>query len=251
MSHFYNVSEIKKQKEREQKRLLNLPKYIKTTELALVVHRAVDHVKAQGVGIAVVQTAQSAQTGTNSNGRIPPKELKYGWDYKDLVHHNARTAQRAQMLALVYGLGSALGTVERNQREEFIMNMSEVDGNLPVRKMEVLCESEAVVGIVNHHLENEPESFGEVLCKEDLSVIKRIVSKARKLKRRDVEVVVAVSDKEDKAAIKASRMATQRGHQACKSRLQAKVKQLMAKQRMLEQGSGASVGPRESNNADS
>lgn len=179
--------------------------------LVMVLHTAVDYLYGQGAGIGVVQRAECATTGIIRNQIIPNQERRYGITREKLGVENVKTAERAQMLALVHALGLALGlaygTIKQGRSRAF-----------QPQKVTVFSASVKAVQTINHHIKQASNSLRDVASTNDRSIIKRVIARVQRLSRCGLEVVISISDGKGKAAEKARTLARQRGRKACKSR---------------------------------
>ncbi|KAH3942595.1 hypothetical protein HBI56_169320 [Parastagonospora nodorum] len=176
---------------------------------SLVLHTAVDFVHKQGIGIGVVQRAP---IGAARNNIIPITKRKYSVKGSQFTSENVKTPKRAYMFAIILAMGLARGTIKRRCTK-----------TLKIRKVTVLCESSAVVELVNFHRDKAPESLDCVISTNDCAMIKRVLVGVRELSRRGVDVVIAEDGLEigSKETMRAETMARQKGRKACRSRCQA------------------------------
>ena len=180
---------------------------LKPVPLVLVVHTAVDYLRRQGAGVGIVQQAKCLATDTINHQLIPDQERKYGIKGENLAVENVKTAERAEMLALLHALGLARGTVKRSSQRA-----------VELKRVAVFSESLEVVGKINHHLKYAPHSLQDVASANDRAIIKRVIAGVRKLSRHGLEVTIATSSENSKARDRARTLARQKGRQACKSR---------------------------------
>ncbi|ERF75586.1 hypothetical protein EPUS_04566 [Endocarpon pusillum Z07020] len=166
-----------------------------------------DYVYCQGAGTGVVQQTGCATRGIIQNQLIPGQERKYSVTRENLVVEQIKTVERAQMLALVYALGLAHGTIKRDCPKVF-----------QLQKGTIFSESPKVVQTIKHHIKYAPDSLGDVTSTNDRSIIKRVIAGVHRLSRRGLEVAIAISSEKAKAGKKARKMARQRGRKACRSR---------------------------------
>ncbi|KAF7506179.1 hypothetical protein GJ744_012159 [Endocarpon pusillum] len=176
-------------------------------QLVLVLHNVVDYLYCQGAGIGVVQQTERATRGIIKNQLIPGQERKYRIRRENPVVKNIKTVERAQMLALVYGLGLAHGKIKRDCLKAF-----------QLQKVTIFSDSPKVVQRFHHHINYAPDSPGDETSINDRSIIKRVIAGVHGLSRRGLEVAIAISSEKDKAGGKARAMARQRGRKACRSR---------------------------------
>lgn len=174
--------------------------------LSLILHTAIDFVHLQGIGIGIIQRAP---TGAARNNRIPIEKRKYSVKRGQFSTENVKTRKRAYMFAFLHAMGLARGTIRRRRTT-----------TLRFQKVTVLCDSLAVVDLVNFHRDHGPESLEGVKSANDREMIKRVLTGIRELSRRGVEVVIAEDGEEgsSKEGMKAKTMARQRGRKACRSR---------------------------------
>ena len=175
-------------------------------QLDLVLHTAVDHKHLQGAGIGVVQRAECPSTGTLKNDRIPGQELKYSYSRQELVTNNIKTATRAHMLAMLHALGLASRTVQARRQSGWI------------RKIIIYSNLHSAVQAVNHHITQNIDSLQDVASTSDRSLIKKVVTKVRKLSRVGLEVAILASCEKDKGGERARTLARQKGGKSRKSR---------------------------------
>ena len=168
----------------------------------LTIHTAVDFVRAQGVGIGLVQCA--TPTGRS-------EERKYGFKRSQLACENVKTPERANMLALLHALGLARTTIKRL--------------GVHVQTLTVFCSSSNVCDIINHYLECSLIELEHVVSTNDRAMIRRVVVSVRELERRGVEVriVHSVSFQVSEEAARVRTLARQNGSKACRSRRRARV----------------------------
>ena len=111
------------------------------------------------------------------------------------------------MLAVVYALGLARGTIKRGCSKA-----------AQIRQVTVFSDLLKAVQTINYHIKHAPESLQNVASTNDSSMIKRVITRVRELSRLGLEVAVATSSGKDKAEGKARTIARQNGRKACKSR---------------------------------
>jgi hypothetical protein len=188
-----------------------------TTTVRLILHVEVDYVHKQGLGIGIVQqaerTAESGAKRARASHASPRTEQKYSVKGGSFRAENVKTEERAYMLALLHALGMASGTVKKNDTKE----RSHVD------EVVIATSSPTVVEIVNHHIQNAPESLEQVTKLNDRLMIKRVVEAVKKKKfRRGVDVAFIAADEHDTTVARgrAKTLARQRGSKACRSRRQ-------------------------------
>jgi hypothetical protein len=176
-----------------------MPKSIPTSQRhALNLHTAVDFVRAQGVGIGIVQHA------TPSTGIV---ERKLGITRDHFTRENVKTPRRAHMLTILHALGLARGTVKRH--------------GIQVQKVTVFCNEATVCRQITWYISHGVKALEEdVASANDRAMIKRVVVAVRELTKRGIEisVVLAEAENENKEAAKTKRLARQKGRKACQSR---------------------------------
>ena len=182
---------------------------LKSVQLVLALHAAVDFVHCQGAGVGIVQRAECAATGIIKMQLIPDQERKYGFSREKLVVENIKTPARAYMLAVVRALNLAKGTIKRHSSKA-----------ARVQKVTVYSNSPKVVETINHHIKHAPTSLNNVTSTNDRLMIKRVVTGARKLSRQGLEISIVGSSGECKRWERARKLAMQKGRQACRSRRQ-------------------------------
>ena len=156
--------------------------------------------------VGIVQQAKCAATGNIEKQSIPDQERKYGFNREKLVAHNIKTSARAHMLALGRALSLAHRTIKRHSSKA-----------TQVQKLVVYSDSPKVVEIINHHIKHAPASLANATSANDRSLIKRVITRARKLSRQGFEVSIADSKWEGKEWERARIMACLEGRQACRS----------------------------------
>jgi hypothetical protein len=165
---------------------------------ALNLYTAVDFVRAQGVGIGIVQHA------TPSTGIV---ERKVGITRDHFTRENVKTPRRAHMLAILHALGLARGTVKRH--------------GIQVQKVTVFCNEATACRQITWYISHGVKALEEdVASANDRAMIKRVVVAVRELTKRgiDISVALAEAENENKEAAKAKRLARQKGRKACQSR---------------------------------
>ena len=176
-------------------------------KLDLLLHTAVDHVKAQGVGIGILQQARCAKTCDLMPGLLPTEERKYGITRANFQTENVKTRERAELLAILHALGLASSTIKER-----------CPPDVKLRTIRIFCEHPSVIYTVEHHLRYSPESFGDEVSGNDRAMIKRVFQAIQKLERRSFEVFLTIANMEDCAQKKVCLAARQRGRFACRQR---------------------------------
>lgn len=168
----------------------------KPIQLTLVLHTAVDYLYHQGAGIGILQRAQCTKTGIIKNQILPVQQRKYGIKSEKFVVENIETSGRAQMLALMHALGLAYGTIKRGCPKA-----------VQVKRVTVFSDSPKVVRTINYHIKHRLESFPNIASTNDYLVIKRVITKVRRLSSLGLEVAIVVFNGKDKAEGKARTIA--------------------------------------------
>jgi ribonuclease HI len=181
-------------------------------DLTLVLHTAVDYIYGQGAGIGILQRVECSESGKTQNNLIP-RNLKargFGIKREKRTLENIRTAQRAELLALVHALGLAHGTIGRGTASR--------NGLWPSR-VSVAGDSERVAKRINYYrTEKGAEELKEVKSADDFSMITRVLAQLRRLEVMGIEVEIAVAREVDRSSRDAKSLARRRGSKAIKSR---------------------------------
>ena len=174
-------------------------------QLNLVIHTAVDYIAGRGVGIGVVQQAECLSKGTIRNNRIPSQEQKHSYSRRGLMVNNIKTKARAYMLAMIHALGLADRTIKRYPKAP------------QPRKVTILSDLPDTVKMVNHYISHY-KHLRNVASTKDRSLLKKIITRVRKLSHSSITVAIVASDRRDKAGRRARTLAKQRGRKSLKSR---------------------------------
>lgn len=179
----------------------------KPTQLALVLHAAVDYVYGQGAGLGIVQRAECATSGIIKSHLIPSQERSYGLTREKLTLENAKTVERAQMLVLVHALGLAYGSCKRCPLKSICF-----------QKVVIFLDSPRVVEKINHRINQASDSFQDITSTNDRSMLMRVINGVQRLSRNGLEVTITVPSKKENSGERARTIARQKGRKACKSR---------------------------------
>jgi len=176
-------------------------------KLYLLLHTAVDHVKAQGVGIGILQQARCAKTSALTAELLPTEERRYGITRANFPTENVKTRERAELLAILHALGLASSTIKKR-----------CPPNVQLRTIQIFCEHPSVIYTVKHHLRYSPASLEDEVSGNDRAMIKRVVQAMQKLERRSFEVFLTIANMENDAQKTVGLAARQRGRFACRQR---------------------------------
>jgi hypothetical protein len=188
------------------------PKLPKIVRPVLIVHTAVSYVKGEGVGIGVVQRAESSIPGVRftQNDVLPIQERAYSIRRESITINSVETSKRAHMLAISNALRLVKRTVKAPRE------------NVQLEKVTVFSGSENTVSLVNRHTKNIPESLDDIRRLNDRKMIKKVVHQLGKLERYGIEVDISframATPTAHRAGTRAMIMAKQKGRQSCRDR---------------------------------